>query len=795
MERYESLGPVGEGSYGTVLKCRHRDSGRLVAIKKFMDSDDDKTVKKIALREIKLLRQLRHDNLVNLLEVWKRRRRWYLVFEFVERTLLDDLEQSPGGLDLNTSRQYLYQILRAAAFCHKQNIIHRDIKPENILISQGGVVKLCDFGFARTMASPSEGAVYTDYVATRWYRAPELLVGDIKYGKPVDVWAVGCLLIEMLTGQPLFPGDSDLDQIYHIVRCFGNLTSHHQELFYRNPIFSGVRLPECSGRVMLQQRFPTITSTALDLAQSCLEMDPEKRAQCSELLEHPLFTQDSFHIRFLDELNAKIQKDHRENSTLPKITKTENNPKQEKDDEKNRRGKDKKHPEDADEKVGKEKLEKNKGKQQLKVSKTVSNKSEPLMTTKQPKTLGNKVVYNAAQPSMQMKSKPGKTTGVELLSKSIKILHLHSSEGTKTAVSLKDDNTEEAIPKHERVVSLEPRDEYLDHAKDIEHNGSELWRLSKSEQSQDCGNNTNTIMSSSPDASIDRTDRHYSSSNNHVDVIVPTFISKPSKSSNTSEPQTHSLTAESQQRTGECPKVLSADHKLSKTLSTSHPITNKSNLCSSATPSKIISAQSSTLSIEVTPANSTMTVAEEISDPKLSKVGSPSKGRPKDLIEVAEDEHIKDSHICLRMSPETKMALHHVQTSQASGEHDKMNLESSEPRCLHQESPTRSKIATEARTTSVQKENTSVGNPNLKTLKVSDKENRQDLALFVPISATAKSSVNQTSKKASGNDIKSSNFESGVKFVKAVHPKSLAGEPKSKPEYYYTRSTTTPRTQ
>uniref|UniRef100_A0A8C6KBA2 Protein kinase domain-containing protein n=1 Tax=Nothobranchius furzeri TaxID=105023 RepID=A0A8C6KBA2_NOTFU len=297
MESYESLGPVGEGSYGTVLKCRHRESGRLVAIKKFMDSDEDKTVKKIALREIKLLRQLRHDNLVNLLMVWKRRRRWYLVFEFVDRTLLEDLEQNPNGLDLNTCRQYMFQILRAATFCHQQNVIHRDIKPENILISQEGVVKLCDFGFARTIASPSE--VYTDYVATRWYRAPELLVGDIKYGKPVDVWALGCLLIEVLTGQPLFPGDSDLDQIYHIVKCFGNLVTHHQELFYRNPIFSGVKLPESSSTVPLQQRFPSITQNALDVAQRCLDMDPEGRAQCSELLDHLFFTQDSFHIRYI----------------------------------------------------------------------------------------------------------------------------------------------------------------------------------------------------------------------------------------------------------------------------------------------------------------------------------------------------------------------------------------------------------------------------------------------------------------------------------------------------------------
>uniref|UniRef100_UPI003AAE9088 cyclin-dependent kinase-like 2 n=1 Tax=Centroberyx gerrardi TaxID=166262 RepID=UPI003AAE9088 len=354
MERYECLGVVGEGSYGSVLKCRRRDSGRLVAIKKFLDSDDDKAVKKIAMREIRLLKRLRHDNLVNLLEVWKRRRRWHLVFEFVERTVLEDLEQNPSGLELDTSRQYLFQILRAAAFCHQHNvrtraecIIHRDIKPENILVSQGGVVKLCDFGFARTMATPGEGGAYTDYVATRWYRAPELLVGDTKYGKPVDVWAVGCLLVEMLTGQPLFPGDSDLDQLYHIVRCFGNLTAHHQELFYRNPVFSGVRLPECSVRVPLEQRYPALTHTALDLAQRCLQMDPESRAQCSDLLQHPLFTHDSFHIRFMDELNAKIQQDQRENSTLPKITKATRREREE-EEERTQRGKDKKQPEEME---------------------------------------------------------------------------------------------------------------------------------------------------------------------------------------------------------------------------------------------------------------------------------------------------------------------------------------------------------------------------------------------------------------------------------------------------------------
>ncbi|XP_071234480.1 cyclin-dependent kinase-like 2 isoform X3 [Salvelinus alpinus] len=304
MEKYENLGMVGEGSYGSVMKCRHKENGRIVAVKKFLESEDDKTVKKIALREIKMLKQLRHENLVNLLEVWKKRRRWYLVFEFVERTVLDDLEQSPTGLDYSRLRRYVYQILRAISFCHQHNIIHRDIKPENILVSQGGVVKLCDFGFARTMAPPGEN--YTDYVATRW---------------AVDVWAAGCLFVEMLTGEPLFPGDSDIDQLYHIIRCFGNLTPRHQELFYKNPVFSGVSLPEVTETEPLQQRYPKLSTTTTDLTQRCLQMDPDRRSQCSDLLQHQLFTNDGFHLRFVQELNAKIQKDQKGNSPLPKMNK------------------------------------------------------------------------------------------------------------------------------------------------------------------------------------------------------------------------------------------------------------------------------------------------------------------------------------------------------------------------------------------------------------------------------------------------------------------------------------------
>ncbi|XP_010592435.1 cyclin-dependent kinase-like 2 [Loxodonta africana] len=317
MEKYENLGLVGEGSYGMVMKCRNKDSGRIVAIKKFLESDDDKMVKKIAMREIKLLKQLRHENLVNLLEVCKKKKRWYLVFEFVDHSILDDLELFPNGLDYQIVQKYLFQIINGIGFCHSHNIIHRDIKPENILVSQSGVVKLCDFGFARTLAAPGE--VYTDYVATRWYRAPELLVGDVKYGKAVDVWAIGCLVTEMLMGEPLFPGDSDIDQLYHIMTCLGNLIPRHQELFYKNPAFAGVRLPEIKETEPLERRYPKLSEVVIDLAKKCLHIDPDRRPFCAELLHHDFFHVDGFAERFSQELKLKIQKDTRNISLSKKF--------------------------------------------------------------------------------------------------------------------------------------------------------------------------------------------------------------------------------------------------------------------------------------------------------------------------------------------------------------------------------------------------------------------------------------------------------------------------------------------
>ncbi|GAB0191192.1 cyclin-dependent kinase-like 1 [Grus japonensis] len=287
MERYEKLGKVGEGSYGVVFKCRSKDTGQIVAIKKFLESEEDPVIRKIALREIRMLKQLKHPNLVNLLEVFRRKRRLHLVFEYCDHTVLHELDKHPQGVPEHLVKSITWQTLQAVNFCHKHNCIHRDVKPENILITKHSVIKLCDFGFARILTGPSDD--YTDYVATRWYRSPELLVGDTQYGPPVDVWAIGCVFAELLSGVPLWPGKSDVDQLYLIRRTLGDLIPRHQQVFSTNQFFSGVRIPDPESMEPLEMKFPSISYSALALMKSCLRMDPAERQTCEQLLQHPYF--------------------------------------------------------------------------------------------------------------------------------------------------------------------------------------------------------------------------------------------------------------------------------------------------------------------------------------------------------------------------------------------------------------------------------------------------------------------------------------------------------------------------
>ncbi|XP_076292741.1 cyclin-dependent kinase-like 4 [Lasioglossum baleicum] len=324
MDKYEMMEVVGKGSYGVVMKCRHRDTGQLVAIKRFLETEEDLQVRKMAFREIRMLKKLRHENLVNMIEVFRRRKRFYLVFEYLDHTLLQELERVGGGLDLEMSKRHIYQVLRGLNFCHANNIMHRDIKPENILVSPNGVIKLCDFGFARLITGPNESC--TDYVATRWYRSPELLLGEPRYGKAVDVWATGCLFAEMVTGNPLFPGDSDVDQLYRITRVLGGLCRKHVALLgraapgrlLRHTSADELMGPPMSGASALQRMFPNWENVAVDFLCQCLYMDPELRPQCPALLQHLLFTQNGFAGKFLVELQACVAKENSANPLMAK---------------------------------------------------------------------------------------------------------------------------------------------------------------------------------------------------------------------------------------------------------------------------------------------------------------------------------------------------------------------------------------------------------------------------------------------------------------------------------------------
>ncbi|XP_028393404.1 cyclin-dependent kinase-like 4 isoform X1 [Dendronephthya gigantea] len=313
MEKYEKLGKIGEGSYGVVFKCRHREHGHIVAIKKFVESEDDPLIKKIAMREVRMLKQLKHPNLVNLLEVFRRKRKLHMVFEFCDHTVLNELDASPKGVNEVTIKKIIWQTLHAVHYCHQHSCIHRDVKPENILITKDGIIKLCDFGFARILTPGDE---YTDYVATRWYRAPELLVGDTQYGPPVDVWAIGCVFAELLCGQPLWPGRSDVDQLYLIKKTLGDLIPRHIQIFSNNQFFRGLQIPEPSKRETLEEKFPYIPQPAMSFLKGCLVMEPDSRLTCAELLEHKYF--DGFRERFEPELQALFAKSQEQHPTKSK---------------------------------------------------------------------------------------------------------------------------------------------------------------------------------------------------------------------------------------------------------------------------------------------------------------------------------------------------------------------------------------------------------------------------------------------------------------------------------------------
>lgn len=298
MNKYEVQGIVGEGAYGVVIRCRHKESGDVRAIKKFRESEDDEAVRKTAVREVKILKMLRHDSIVQLHEAFRRKGRLYLVFEFMPMNMLDMLQEHPRGRSLQDTRKYLQQLVHAIDWCHQHSVIHRDIKPENLLVDEArGLLKLCDFGFSRMLPVDGRTAELTDYVATRWYRSPELLLGLTHYGYEVDIWAIGCIMGELLDGAALFPGESDVDQLFVIQTVLGPLTEEHREAFLSCDLYTGVQLPEVEedGVIGLEAKYKRkvgrgeMAAAAIDFMAGVLAIDSDERLTAERCVDHPFF--------------------------------------------------------------------------------------------------------------------------------------------------------------------------------------------------------------------------------------------------------------------------------------------------------------------------------------------------------------------------------------------------------------------------------------------------------------------------------------------------------------------------
>lgn len=195
LEKYSRIEKLGEGTYGIVYKCKNKDNQELVAVKKIKLENEDEGIPSTAIREISILKQLKHPNIVSLLDLIHGEKKLHMIFEFLDYDLKKYLDQNNGPLHPNLVKSYLYQMLDGIAYCHSKRILHRDLKPQNLLIDRNGHIKLADFGLARAFGIPIK--TLTHEILTLWYRAPEILLGQREYSTPVDIWSVGCIFYEM----------------------------------------------------------------------------------------------------------------------------------------------------------------------------------------------------------------------------------------------------------------------------------------------------------------------------------------------------------------------------------------------------------------------------------------------------------------------------------------------------------------------------------------------------------------------------------------------------------------------
>mmetsp|Transcript_70294 Transcript_70294/g.161267 ORF Transcript_70294/g.161267 Transcript_70294/m.161267 type:complete len:490 (-) Transcript_70294:141-1610(-) len=293
-DKYEIIKPIGHGAYGVVISAQNTENGTKVAVKKVPNAFEDLVDAKRIVREIRLLRHFNHENIMKVVDLppppsLTDFEDVYIVSELME-TDLHRVIYSRQRLTDEHIQYFLYQILCGVKYIHSANVLHRDLKPSNVLLNANCDLKLCDFGLSRGLndeETPAANGDLTEYVVTRWYRAPEIMLSVQDYSRAIDVWSIGCIFAEMLGRKPLFPGNDYIHQLKLITKVVGTPTE--DELGYvENPRAKRfmLGLPP-TPRVDLSTKFPDANADALDLLSKMLILDPSKRINVNECLEHP----------------------------------------------------------------------------------------------------------------------------------------------------------------------------------------------------------------------------------------------------------------------------------------------------------------------------------------------------------------------------------------------------------------------------------------------------------------------------------------------------------------------------
>jgi len=287
LSNYNKCEKLGEGTYGVVYRALDKVNNRYVALKKIKIDPNEEGIPATTLREVSLLKQLQHPSIIQLEKSLYINGELYLVFEFMDNDLKQYLDNCVNNLDINLLKSYSYLLLEGLRFCHARRILHRDLKPQNILISRNGDLKIADFGLGREHGLPI--CKLTHEVVTLWYRSPEILLGQEKYSGATDMWSVGCIIAEMATRQPFFPGDSEIDQLFKIFKILGTPDDVTWPGISKLPDYK-LSFPKWKAHELNEfLKNSAMDDLGINLLKQILQYVPNKRITAKRALQHPWF--------------------------------------------------------------------------------------------------------------------------------------------------------------------------------------------------------------------------------------------------------------------------------------------------------------------------------------------------------------------------------------------------------------------------------------------------------------------------------------------------------------------------